>query len=74
MNISLRWLEEFLRRPLDPNEVAERLAMLGAPVDAVESVNPGLDDIVIGLVEEVRPFLDSVKTSIDEIVREVYGG
>src|SRR5918999_2418215 len=26
------------------------------------------------LVEEVRPFLDSVKVSIDEIVREVYGG
>ena len=25
------------------------------------------------LVEEVRPFLDSVKASIDEIVREVYG-
>jgi PadR family transcriptional regulator, regulatory protein PadR len=25
------------------------------------------------LVEEVRPFLDSVKSSIDEIVREVYG-
>jgi PadR family transcriptional regulator PadR len=27
----------------------------------------------VRLVEEVRPFLDSVKTSIDEIVREVYG-
>jgi len=26
------------------------------------------------LVDEVRPFLDSVKTSIDEIVNEVYGG
>ena len=25
------------------------------------------------LVEEVRPFLDSVKSSIDEIVNEVYG-
>ena len=25
------------------------------------------------LVEEVRPFLDSVKSPIDEIVREVYG-
>jgi PadR family transcriptional regulator PadR len=25
------------------------------------------------LVEDVRPFLDSVKASIDEIVREVYG-
>jgi PadR family transcriptional regulator, regulatory protein PadR len=26
------------------------------------------------LVEEVRPFLDSVRSSIDEIVQEVYGG
>ena len=26
------------------------------------------------LVHEVRPFLDSVRSSIDEIVREVYGG
>lgn len=26
------------------------------------------------LVGEVRPFLDSVKSSIDDIVREVYGG
>jgi len=25
------------------------------------------------LIEEVRPFLDSVKSSIDEIVQEVYG-
>jgi PadR family transcriptional regulator PadR len=25
------------------------------------------------LVEDVRPFLDSVKASVDEIVREVYG-
>ena len=25
------------------------------------------------LVEDVRPFLDSVRSSIDEIVREVYG-
>jgi hypothetical protein len=24
-------------------------------------------------VEEVRPFLDSVRSSIEEIVREVYG-
>jgi phenylalanyl-tRNA synthetase beta chain len=55
VNVSLRWLEDFLRRPLDVKDVAERLAMLGAPVDAVEPLHPGLGDIVIGLVEEVRP-------------------
>ncbi len=55
MNVSLRWLEDFLRRPLEVKDVTERLAMLGAPVDAVEALHADLGDIVIGLVEEVRP-------------------
>ncbi len=55
MNISRAWLEAFLRRPLDAGEVAGRLAMLGATVDAIEPVHPGLGDIVVGLVEAVAP-------------------
>jgi phenylalanyl-tRNA synthetase beta chain len=54
MNISLRWLEAFLRRPLEARDVAERLTMLGAPVDAVEPLHTDLGDLVVGLVEEVR--------------------
>ncbi len=53
MNISLRWLEDFLRRPLDPKDVSERLTMLGAPVDAVEQVNAGLAGVVVARVLEV---------------------
>jgi len=55
MNVSLRWLEDFLRRRLDVKDVTERLAMLGAPVDGVEPLHAGLGDVLIGLVEEVRP-------------------
>ncbi|MGH7703410.1 MAG: phenylalanine--tRNA ligase subunit beta, partial [Gemmatimonadales bacterium] len=55
MNISRRWLEDFLRRPLDAADAAERLAMLGAAVDAVEPLHPGLGGVIVGLVEEVRP-------------------
>lgn len=55
MNLSRRWLEEFLRRPLDAREVATRLTMLGAPVDAVEPLHSDLDGIVVGLVESVAP-------------------
>ena len=55
MNISRQWLEGFLRRPLDSHDVANRLAMLGAPVDAIEPLNPGLENIVIGLVEAAEP-------------------
>ena len=54
MNASLRWLSDFLRRPLDPRDVAARLGMLGAPVDAVEPLHAELGQLVIGLVEEVR--------------------
>lgn len=55
MNISRRWLEEFLRRPLEARDVASRLAMLGAPVDAIEPLGGGLGDIRVALVETVRP-------------------
>ncbi|MBK8006309.1 MAG: phenylalanine--tRNA ligase subunit beta [Gemmatimonadetes bacterium] len=55
MNVSRRWLEGFLRRDLDTADTARRLVMLGAGVDAVEALNPGLDRIVVGYVESVRP-------------------
>ena len=55
MNLSRRWLEAFLRRPLEARDVADRLAMLGATVDAIEPIHAGLDGIRVGLVEAVRP-------------------
>jgi phenylalanyl-tRNA synthetase beta chain len=55
MNVSVRWLEAFLRRPLDVKDLTGRLAMLGAPVDAVEPIHADLGEVLIGLVEEVKP-------------------
>lgn len=55
MNVSRRWLEGFLRRPLDAQDVSRRLAAAGAAVDAVEPLCTGLGDIVVARVEEVRP-------------------
>ncbi|MBP6671196.1 MAG: hypothetical protein KA180_17200, partial [Gemmatimonadales bacterium] len=55
MNVSRRWLEGFLRRPLEADDLVRRLATLGAPVDAVEPLHPGLEAIVVGHVESVAP-------------------
>lgn len=55
MNVSRRWLEDFLRRSLEPRDLAERLTMLGAPVDAVQPLHADLGDVLVALVEEVRP-------------------
>ncbi|HKP48943.1 MAG TPA: hypothetical protein VJU17_02930, partial [Gemmatimonadales bacterium] len=55
MNVSRRWLEDFLRRPLEVRDLADRLTMLGAPVDAVEPLHLDLSDVLVAEVEEVRP-------------------
>jgi phenylalanyl-tRNA synthetase beta chain len=55
VNASLRWLEAFLRRPLEVKDVSERFTMLGAAVDAIEPIHADLGDLLVGLVEEVRP-------------------
>lgn len=55
MNISRRWIEAFLNRKLDAREMADRLVMLGAGVDAIEPLHPGLEQVVVGLVEKAEP-------------------
>jgi phenylalanyl-tRNA synthetase beta chain len=52
MNISYRWLLDLVPGlPLSAREVADRLAMLGAPVDDVAELGTPLRDIIIGRVE-----------------------
>jgi phenylalanyl-tRNA synthetase beta chain len=55
MNVSRRWLEAFLRRDLDPKGLVQKLALLGAPVDTITPLGTSLKDIVVALVESVRP-------------------
>jgi phenylalanyl-tRNA synthetase beta chain len=55
VNVSRRWLEAFLRRPLDVGDLTERLTMLGAPVDSVEPLHADLSEVLVAVVDEVRP-------------------
>jgi phenylalanyl-tRNA synthetase beta chain len=69
MNASRQWLEAFLRRRLDSRDLAARLAMLGAPVDAIEPVGADLRTFVVGLVTAVRQHPDADKlrlTTVDD--------
>ncbi len=52
MNASLAWLNELLGTGLSAREATDHLAMLGAPVDAVEPLHQDLGAVVIGLVLE----------------------
>ncbi|HYH83464.1 MAG TPA: phenylalanine--tRNA ligase subunit beta [Longimicrobium sp.] len=55
MDVSYRWLKA-LAPSIDgtPREIAERLAMLGAPVDEVVNLGGELGDVLIARVTDVR--------------------
>lgn len=55
MKVSRRWLEAFLRRSIVTRDLAEQLANLGAPADAITPLHGELAGIVVALVEEIRP-------------------
>ena len=79
MNVSLNWLSDMLGRELDPRDVAERLAMLGAPVEAEEELSRDLGDVVVGLVERVEQHPNADRLTVCHVrdgseVREVVCG
>jgi phenylalanyl-tRNA synthetase beta chain len=61
---SLSWIGELIGRPLEPEDTARRLTLLGAAVDAIEPVHQGLGDVVIGLVEHVDRHPDADRLSV----------
>ncbi|ATY85495.1 phenylalanine--tRNA ligase subunit beta [Kyrpidia spormannii] len=56
MKVSYRWLQEWIDLDdLSPEEVAELLTRHGVAVETVRQLNPGLSQVVVGEVLEVRP-------------------
>ena len=68
MNISYAWLKSVAPGLTDgPEELAERLALLGAPVEEITPVAAGLDDVVIGKVKSVRGHPNADRLSLCEV-------
>lgn len=68
MLISLSWLQSFLVTPdgepcgaLDPTVVGDALTSLGLEVEGIEHFGAGLESIVVGEVQGIRPHPDSKK-------------
>ena len=55
MDISFRWLSNYVEHDWTPEELAERLTMAGLEVETVASVGQSLDGVVVGEVTAVRP-------------------
>jgi len=54
MDVSFRWLSEYVDHEWTPAELAEQLTMAGLEVEAVDSVGQPLDEVIVGKIESVR--------------------
>ena len=67
MNISLRWLSDYVATDLSPAEVAERLTMAGLEVEEVTASGPTLDGVVVGEVLAARPHPDADRLQVCDV-------
>lgn len=50
MRVPLKWLQEFVEVPWEPEELAERLTMQGVAVDSIEKMKPECRGVVVGRI------------------------
>src|SRR5213594_4446834 len=74
MIVSRRWLEALLDRSLDARDIAERLTLHAAAVDAVVPLHQDLGDVLIARVLEVKKHPDADRLSLCLVDRGGGGG
>ena len=68
MNISYAWLKSLAPGLTErPEELAERLALLGAPVEEITPMSAGLEGVIIGRVKSVRGHPNADRLSLCEV-------
>jgi phenylalanyl-tRNA synthetase beta chain len=68
MNVSYRWLKQLAPSlDLSPDEVATRLASLGAPADEITRIGTALKDVVIARVKSVQRHPNADRLSLCEV-------
>ena len=55
MRVPLSWLREYVDVELSPEELAERLTLLGMEVSAIERIGADWQRVVVGELLEVAP-------------------
>ena len=66
MRVPLAWLREYVELPSDPQRVAEMLAQIGFPVDAIEE-RPVITGVVVGRIDELTQHPNADRLQVGKI-------
>lgn len=67
MNVTQNWLKTYIDFDFSPDELAERLTMLGIEVESVKQLGAALDGVVIGKVDSIRPHPNADKLVLCQV-------
>lgn len=67
MQVSFRWLKDYVDIDLDPRALADELTMAGLEVEAVREYKPAFEGVVVAKILSVRPHPDADKLSLCEV-------
>ncbi|HEY9179719.1 MAG TPA: phenylalanine--tRNA ligase subunit beta, partial [Candidatus Baltobacteraceae bacterium] len=66
MKVPLGWLREYVDLPSDPQKVADMLAQIGFPVDAIEA-RPVVTGVVVGRIEALEKHSNADRLQVGKI-------
>jgi len=67
MRLPLNWLREFVDLPVTPEELAERLTLVGFEVEGIELENPDFSGVVVGRAVRVDPHPQADRLTVVEV-------
>ena len=67
MRVPLSWLREFVDIDLSPEDLAEKLTLLGMEVSSIERIGADWHNVVVGELLEVAPHPNSNKLSLTRV-------
>jgi len=59
MQVSIKWLKDYIDFDLTAEELADKFTMAGVPVENVIRADEGLDKVMTGRIEKITPHPDS---------------
>ena len=64
MLVSYQWLKDYVDIDMDPQELADKLTMVGLEVSSVTRLGPNMEGVLVGYVEHVDPHPNSDRLSL----------
>ena len=59
MQVSIKWLKDYVDIDETAEEIADRLTMAGVPVERIVRADEGLEKVITGRIEKIVPHPDS---------------